>query len=234
MICLFRIAIGSVRYGIEEWAMHKHSIDHDRHPCTRQRKTSRNRVRIVNVFLAIALGFASVALVSCASSQQAARTSSRTTSFSGEAPGGVRIGTYDSRAVTLAFLRSDAYAAYMKNVKNMHDEAELRGDTRRAAELNKYGESQQIRRHLQGFSTAPVEDILDTVRDQLPALAERMSISVITREADHHDASIELIDITDELVKLFDPDAKTLKLIADLREQKAVPIEVIARNPAGE
>lgn len=90
----------------------------------------------------------------------------------------------------------------------------------------------QSRRNLQGFSSAPIEDILDMVRDRLPRVAQQAKVAMIARAADYHDASVELVDITDDLVRLFDPDAHTLKVVAELRKQEPVAIEVFAKIPA--
>ena len=86
--------------------------------------------------------------------------------------------------------------------------------------------------HLQGFSTAPVDDVLDAVRDNLPSVAKQKSIAAIARALDYRDASIELVDVTDELVALFNPNEQTLKVISDLRKQAPMAIEEVARVPA--
>ena len=145
---------------------------------------------------------------------------------------GVRIGVYDSRAIAVAYIRSDLSAAKLNDLLRERSEAEKRGDAARVAELNELGESLQIRRHLQGFSAAPVDDILDVVRDRLPEVAKEQNIAIITREADYHDGTVELIDITDALVKLFDPDQQTLKMIRELRQREPEAIERIAKLPA--
>jgi len=144
----------------------------------------------------------------------------------------VRIGTYDSRAVAVAYVRSELSARQMKELKRQHGDAVKANDQKRIEQLNDQGEAMQIRLNLQGFSTAPIDDVLDTVRDRLPQVARQKDVIVITRIADHHDGSVELVDVTDELVALFGPNDQTLKIIRELRMQPPVAIEVAARMPA--
>lgn len=144
----------------------------------------------------------------------------------------VRVGTYDSRAVAVAYIRSDAFAAHMQDLMKQRSEAEEQGDTKRVDELNALGESMQIRIHLQGFSTAPVDDILETVHDKLEGVATKSNVSLIAREVNYNAPGVEVVDVTDELVALFSPDKQTLKMIKDLRGKEPEPIEKIAQLPA--
>ncbi len=144
----------------------------------------------------------------------------------------VRIGTYDSRAIGLAYGRSASVRQELDALHTQHKEALAAGDAARVKELEKKGISRQIRMHLQVFSNAPVGDAIDTIRDQLPVVAQRMNVVAITAALDHRDPTVEAVDVTDELVRLFDPTAETLRLIADGRTKKPMPIEEIAQMPA--
>lgn len=146
----------------------------------------------------------------------------------------VRIGTYDSRAVAVAYARSDLMRQKLAGPLKELAEAKKAGDQKRVDELNAMGESMQIRLHLQGFSNARVDDILDVVRDELPNVAAQMNVAVITNAINYHNASVELVDVTDELVALFHPDPETLKIVADARALEPLPIEDVARMPANE
>src|SRR5688572_6262145 len=88
----------------------------------------------------------------------------------------IRIGTYDSRAIVMAYARSPQFAAKMKDLQHQLAEATKTGDTKRVTELNTLGESMQVRLNMQGFSVAPVDDVLDTVRGQLPELARANNV----------------------------------------------------------
>ena len=144
----------------------------------------------------------------------------------------VRIGIYDSRAVAVGYARSEQCAEQMKDLRRQHAEAQKAGDQKLVERLEARGESMQIRLNLQGFSTAPVDDVLDAVRDDLPGLAKQKGLAAIVRSADYHSDSVEPVDVTDDLVALFKPDKQTLKLVQDLRTRKPLAIEEVARMPA--
>lgn len=141
----------------------------------------------------------------------------------------MRIGTYDSRAIAVAYARSDMFGGIIGPMHRQRKDAEAAGDQKLMNELDAKGAAMQARLHLQTFSTAPVDEILDQVRDRLAAVAKQKNVVVITRRADYHEALIEAIDITDDLVSLFEPDEKTLKVIADVRRQEPLAIEEVAK-----
>ena len=150
-------------------------------------------------------------------------------------PATLRIGTYDSRAVAVAYARSERFAQKLTDLHRQRSEAVKAGDTKRVAELDTQGEAMQMRMHLQGFSTAPVDDVLETVRERLADVAKRKNVAAIARAIDYHDdASTELVDVTDELVGLFNPNEQTLKTVRDLRKQKPASIEEVAKMPAAQ
>ena len=144
----------------------------------------------------------------------------------------VAIGTYDSRAIAIAYGRSELAQRSITELREKYEKAKADGDQKLAAKLERQGEARQIRLHLQAFSNAPVDDALDAVREQIPAFATRMHVAAIVSAADYHDASVELVDVTDELVKLFNPTPQTLRTIEECRKQKPAPIEQIAKIPA--
>lgn len=146
--------------------------------------------------------------------------------------GRTRIGVYDSRAVAIAYGRSAAMARSLEELRTQHEAAKKAGDRAAVKQLEARGEARQIRLHLQAFSTAPVEDCLEVVRDSLPDVARRAGVAVIVSRPDFHDDSVELVDVTAELAALFNPDAKTLEIIAEARKRPPAAIEDIAKVPA--
>lgn len=177
------------------------------------------------VFVTISAAIATTLVIALAAS-------ATTSGESLPAPRSVRIGVYDSRAVAVAYVRSDISAGKVRDLLEQRAAAEKAGDAQRVKELEAQGERLQRRRHLQGFSTAPIDDILDTVRDRLPALGQDAGVVAIARAADWNDPSVELVDVTDELVALFNPDKQTLRMVADVRTRKPETIESIAAMPA--
>jgi hypothetical protein len=145
-------------------------------------------------------------------------------------PARVRIGVYDSRAVAVAFAPSGQNRHALQQLMNDAKRAEAAKDDKRLAELKAQGAARQRRMHLQGFSNAPVDDILAHVRDRLPDVARRAGVVAIVPAADFHDAAaVETVDVTDDLVALFEPSERTLRTVAEVRRREPIAIEVIAK-----
>ena len=96
----------------------------------------------------------------------------------------VRIGVYDSRAIVVAFFGSEAFKASdgkeLADKKAEYDKAKAEGNQARVAELEAWGKALQIRLHKQGFSTAPVDDILKHVKDKMPEIAKSAGVGRLT------------------------------------------------------
>jgi hypothetical protein len=136
-----------------------------------------------------------------------------------------RIGTYDGRALAIAFvpMNKGQIAELLKQAKQV----QAAGDAEKLAELRANGSALQTVRHLQAFGNAPVDDILQHIRNKLPEVAQKAGVCAIVREPDFHDSTVETIDVTDQLVALFDPDERTLKLIDGVRKQKPMALEAV-------
>lgn len=141
----------------------------------------------------------------------------------------LRIGTYDPRAIAVAYAQSTPWNERLKAKQKELKEAEARGDEKRVSELKAWGKMQQRQLHRQGFAGAPVDDILAQMKDRLPSTAEKARVAVITRTADYVAAGTEVVDITDELVALFNPSEKTLKTVQELRKHPALSMEEVDR-----
>ncbi len=137
----------------------------------------------------------------------------------------MRIGTYDARAIAVAYSPSEfnerELGAKMKELKA----AEQRGDRKRVAELKAWGKAHQRRIHRQCFAGAAVDNLLVHVKDGLAQVAEANRVAAITRNTDYVDSAVELVDVTDDIVKLFKPSDKTLRTISELRKHTAVSEE---------
>jgi hypothetical protein len=140
-------------------------------------------------------------------------------------PAKMRVGTYDSRAVAVAFVESKTMAAELKDMKQQRDQPKMAGDDAKVAALERRGAEMQRRLNRQGFSGFPVDDILAKVKDQLPKVATDTRLAVIVAKPEFAADGVEVVDVTDDLVKLFDPSEKTLKTIKDLRARPVVAVE---------
>jgi hypothetical protein len=143
----------------------------------------------------------------------------------GAQPGGnqkLRIGTYDARAVAMAYAHSEMNQKQLTEKMQELKDAEAKGDAKRIKELKAWGETHQWLLHMQGFAGAPVENILAKMKEQLALTAKAAGVHVIARKADFTDDQVEVVDVTDYVVKLFDPSEMTLKRIRELRRRPAM------------
>ena len=139
----------------------------------------------------------------------------------------LRVGTFDSRAIAIAYARSGEFGQYISSLKEKHKKAKEEGDEKLAEELEALGVSTQQVMHQQGFSIASVADILEKVKAELPKIAEDAGVDIIVSkwEVVYRNPSIEIVDVTSHLVKLFNPDERTLKMIIeDLAKQAPLPL----------
>lgn len=143
----------------------------------------------------------------------------------------LRVGVYDSRCITVAYVHS----AYNKNeIQKLFDivhKAENDGDTKKAQSSRRIAEYVQKKRHAQGFGTAPVQELLDPVKKQLPQVAQTAGVEMIVSQwqIDYQVEGAEVVDVTDAIVALYKPDEKALKTIAAMKNIKPITEEEILK-----
>jgi hypothetical protein len=143
------------------------------------------------------------------------------------APPKARIGTYDSRAIAIAYAPSK-YNPVAEKMKE-HEAAKAKGDTQRIKELEAWGTSHQRQLHRQGFSRLPVDDLLAPVADRLPEVAKTTGVDAIVFSCDHHSAEVELVDVTLAIVALYEPSEKTLEYVKSAMKAKPVGLDEIEK-----
>lgn len=144
-----------------------------------------------------------------------------------------RIGTYDSRALALAYGRSkraDCMLAKVDAIKKAHDKAQKEGDAARMKALTTEATSLQKEIHLQVFSGAPIDDILALIQKDLPAIAEKAKVDMIVHEVQESRPGVEIVDVTLAMCAPFDPDATTTKMIRELMKQAPVPASALRED----
>jgi hypothetical protein len=144
-----------------------------------------------------------------------------------------RIGVFDSRAVALAWARSDEGTQVFNQIRAEYEKAKAANDEKRMKELEQEGQWQQVRLHQQGFSTGPVDEILAKVKDKLPEIArqERVTAIVSKWELAYSEQGVELVDVTLPLVKLFHPGEQVLKWVEEMKNQPPVPFGKLPLDP---
>jgi len=142
------------------------------------------------------------------------------------APAKVRVGTFDSRAVAIAYARSAMFAPIMKDWKDKYEKAKAEKNEAVIKECEAWGPNYHRFQMLQAFSIASVADILEKVKDQLPKAAQEAGVDILVSkwELAYQNPSFEIVDVTSYLVKIFNPDNQTLKIIEELSNQPPIPL----------
>ena len=142
--------------------------------------------------------------------------------------GQVRVGVYDNRGILMAWFASKYND--LADMRKEYEQAKLAGDDERVKELGAMGPKLQRRLHFQGFGRAPVTDLLAHVEDQLPALAKKLGIDVIAFECNYLGPDVEKVDITLDLVKLYEPSPETMKMVREIMAQDPVALEELTHD----
>jgi hypothetical protein len=155
----------------------------------------------------------------------AAVSGSAAVAVDGTETAGVRVGVYDSRALAVAWVHSDLHEQELRALHEEHAQAKASGDRERVQDLEARGQAMQEAAHRQVFGNAPVEDVLEIMKDALPGIARDAGVDVIVRTWDvtWQDPAAQVVDITDRMVDWFHPDAKALKIISQIRTAPVIP-----------
>jgi hypothetical protein len=136
----------------------------------------------------------------------------------------LRIGTYDSRAVAIAYVKSPLFKNAMGTLMSEMKTAKEKNDTKAIARLEREGQLRQAMLHEQGFGTGSVRAMAEAVRDRITALAksEKLNIVLSKWELVYNDADAEIIDITEKVVDFFAPDEKMKSMTKEIMKQEPV------------
>jgi Skp family chaperone for outer membrane proteins len=147
-----------------------------------------------------------------------------------------QVGTFDSRAVAIAYARSALAAPVMKDWRDKYEKAKAEKNEEIIKECEAWGTTHQQLLHLQGFSIGSVAEILEKVKDHLPEAAQEAGVDIIVSkwEVAYKNPSIETVDLTSHLVKLFNPDENTLKILEELAKQPPLPLLEVLQMKEGE
>ena len=144
----------------------------------------------------------------------------------------VRVGTFDSRAVAIAHVRSEAFDRHLKGLRAEYEKATAAGDEKRVKELEAQGPAGQELVHKQSFGTWPVDSILDKIKGKIPKIARLADVDVIVSKWDvvYQRPGVEFVDVTGLMVQPFHPDESTLKVIKGILKQAPVPLEELKNH----
>ena len=141
----------------------------------------------------------------------------------------MRVGTYDSRVIIIAFAGTETFGKQQADFHAEYDKAKSAGDKKRMAELEAQAISRQKLLHKQGFSTAPVDNVLATIKDKLPEIAKTAGVQAIFSKWDK-DAlakykTAEQVDVTKALVDALNPDERARKGAFEIQKHEPIPLD---------
>jgi len=146
----------------------------------------------------------------------------------------IRIGTYDNRAIAVAYAASQFNANALREKMAEMEVAKKAGDQKKIAELKAWGNQLQRTLHFQGFARVPVEDLLEPVKAQVAKVSEQQGLAVITAGCTYSSERVEVVDVTAQLVELFKPSEKTRKVAQQITTVKPELLTTIADMPVNE
>ncbi len=124
----------------------------------------------------------------------------------------LQIGTYDSRAVAIAYAGSPPFKKTLQHLRGAQKAARDAGDRPTVDRLEQEGRALQGKLHRQGFGTEPVDDLLAEFEGPIVALKSRLNVRAIVsiwNEADlQRHAGAAKVDVTAALVDLLTDDER--------------------------
>jgi hypothetical protein len=142
-------------------------------------------------------------------------------------PGALKIGVYDSRVIIFAYSRSDLFRQHQAKFKQQSDSAGKVNDTVRIKELTIQAISYQHLFHQMIFGTGSTAAIIDLVKEGIPEIAKKAGVIMVVSkfELTYKDPSAEIVDLTNEIVRLFKPLENIDKMAGEIRNVQPVPLE---------
>ena len=140
-----------------------------------------------------------------------------------------RIGIYDSRAVAVAYAGSSFQQAKMSDLVSQQKKAKAAGDKREIARLEAEGRAWQAQLHRQGFGTAPVDDLLAHISNELPKIQTDASVTQIISKWNQPELkrhkNAEQIDVTMKLVDAFHPSERQRQHAIEIQKKKPAKLK---------
>lgn len=144
-----------------------------------------------------------------------------------------RLGTYDSRAIAVAFVGSEVFykteGKVIAQKMAEYKKAEANGNEAKAARLKAWGQARQSRLHQQGFGTLPVDDILKHIKDQIPGIKKAGQVDLLVSKWEkgvlekYKDA--EQVNLTMKLIEALRPNKLQKKRALEIQKNEPVSPE---------
>ena len=137
----------------------------------------------------------------------------------------IRIGTYDSRIIAVAYYNSKHFAGFPEQSEKM--KIAKKNDTTEMANINKELGLRQRMMHEQGFGKGTVCYFMDEIKDKLSEFAknEKLNFIVSKWELNYYSTDAEIVDVTEKVANLFEPKKSMKEMISDMQSNAPVPIK---------
>lgn len=139
-----------------------------------------------------------------------------------------RIGIYDSRSVVIAYMGSEVQRKEMEGVRSDYEKAKGGGNAEEMKRIEAQMRASQTLRHKQGFSTAPVDDVLRHIQPALARIKAEAGVSALVSKWDEAELAkykgAARVDVTMKLVEEFHPSERQLKSAIDIQKHQPIPL----------
>ena len=145
-----------------------------------------------------------------------------------------RIGTYDSRAIAIAYGNSSEAREFIVGLQSEMAKARAAGNDALAREIEQKAKAHQILGHLQAFSIGSVAEILEKHKSEVEQIAKeaRVEAMVSTYELAYLGGGIETVDLTAPLTRIFKPNGQVMRWIEEVPQHKPLPMLDVLQIPA--
>lgn len=145
----------------------------------------------------------------------------------------LRVGTYDSRSIAVAFAGTDIFKKNMKThidtMTEAYNKAKAQGNTAEMKEIEKEMQEEQDSLHKLAFSTAPVDDILANYKDKLEGLKKEKNLDLLISKWDQEKLrqyhSAQIVDVTVDMIDVINPDSKQRESAIEIQKHKPISLE---------
>lgn len=142
-----------------------------------------------------------------------------------------RIGVYDSRAVAIAYGNTELFKKEMKKMTDDYEAAKKKNDPAEIKRCEEAFKAGQDRLHRQGFSTAPVDNIMAQIPESIAAIQKESNVIALVSKWDAKKLAeypnAEKVDVTESLMQALHPTEKQLKYARDIQTREPVPLDQI-------
>jgi hypothetical protein len=118
---------------------------------------------------------------------------------------GETVGTYNRTELLVAYYGSKQHAAVHQALVRQRDEALARGDKAEARRIERQGEEGQAVAHRQLAGKAPLDNVFEALKDELPAIKSELGVTRLVEDTAKLPGGVKTVDATEALKKRLPP-----------------------------